>query len=196
MRVAIMKRLYYLTDSLQCAEGISTQMHQQGVSDWNFHIMSRNHSGVKKHSLHSSNWFFHDRDVIRSAERGALIGLYFSFIFLTGLIFFTEFQLTTSLAAPLINLRYFSLTLFVLICIAVSIMGAVIGGVIGMMFENTRVARFHDALGKGQYLLMIDVKKEQAEDIRQWMSQHMKMNEVGIDDSTVIKPFELVGGLS
>ena len=46
-----MKRLYYLTDSINCAQNISDKLHQKGITDWNFHIMSKNKDDLDKQTL-------------------------------------------------------------------------------------------------------------------------------------------------
>ena len=90
LKEIIMKRLYYLADTIESAESISSELHQEGITDWNFHIMSYDKKGLKSHHLHSTNSFVHEHDGIRLAERGALIGVVsgifvaISFILFTG----------------------------------------------------------------------------------------------------------------
>ena len=70
-----MKRLYYLTKSIECAEKVSNELHRKGVTDWNFHIIGKNKENLDEHHLRRASYFFHERDGYRMAERGAMIGV-------------------------------------------------------------------------------------------------------------------------
>jgi hypothetical protein len=70
-----MKRLYFLTDDIDKAEQISNELHREGISDWNFHVMSKDAAGLKRHHLHSTNVLLHEKDTVRAGERGAMLGV-------------------------------------------------------------------------------------------------------------------------
>ena len=76
-----MKRLYYLSPSIDSVDDVSQDLHEHGITDWNFHIISTNEDGLYSHHLHSAN-AFQRTDVIRFVERGllsgGLVGLLFS----------------------------------------------------------------------------------------------------------------------
>src|SRR6056297_2320913 len=68
-----MKRLFYLVDSIGSLEEISEDLHEHGVTDWRFHIVSKDEAGLYTHQLHSASIL--DRtDLPRFVERGAIIG--------------------------------------------------------------------------------------------------------------------------
>ena len=63
-----MKRLYYLTESMESTEQISDDLHKAGVTDWNFHVVSKHHeAGLYRRHIHSAN-IIHKSDIVHSAE--------------------------------------------------------------------------------------------------------------------------------
>ncbi|MEH6649843.1 MAG: hypothetical protein V7707_07460 [Motiliproteus sp.] len=176
-----MRRLYYLTDSVDCAEKVSDDLHRIGVTDWNFHIMSKNKKAMRDHKLNSASSFFHEHDGIRSAERGAIIGL------IAGVLAIASFLLVApDLAAeyrtfPLLSLLFTSGVLVAF--------GVFLGVIYGMDFENIKIKRFHKQLEEGQYLLMIDVKKTDADEIITALSGYADVTQAGEGHSNV-GPFQ------
>ncbi|NJD06768.1 MAG: hypothetical protein FIA97_09770, partial [Methylococcaceae bacterium] len=69
-----MKRLYYLTDDIESCAGISRDLHEAGISDWNFHVLGKDEAGLYKRHIHSAG-YLHKLDIVRDAERGGLIGV-------------------------------------------------------------------------------------------------------------------------
>jgi hypothetical protein len=41
-----MKRLYYLSSSIESVEQVSNDLHEKGITDWNFHIISKDEAGL------------------------------------------------------------------------------------------------------------------------------------------------------
>ena len=68
-----MKRIYYLIPTIESVDEISDDLHQQGITDWHFHVISKNESGLVTHKLHSANVLYRT-DLIRFLERGAIVG--------------------------------------------------------------------------------------------------------------------------
>lgn len=175
-----MKRLYYLCNSIDRTERISDDLHSLGVSDWNFHVMSRDKKGLTKHHLHSTNTLIHERDIIRIGERGLLIGVcagifaIFSFFFVM----------------PDAPFRLASSALLLFICLAFGLSGGLLGALIGLAMENAKIKRFHNDLDAGNCLLMIDVRKHDAERVETMMALQQSMLAVG-EGSSIINPFQL-----
>ncbi len=176
-----MKRLYYLTDSIEFAHKISDTVHQQGISNWHFHIMSKNKDDLKNHHLHRSNFFIHERDCMRIAERGAIIGLLVGFLFTLWLVGNAADIPSGTLLWIIAAMTFVSAT--------IGALGVAFGLLYGLAFENVKVRRFHKQLEDGQYLLMIDVRKEDAEDIRNCISVIHGSYKAG-EDYTLISPFQ------
>ncbi len=176
-----MKRLYFLTNRIDCAENISKEIHAEGVRDWNFHIMSRDKDGLTKHHLHSTNTLLHERDVVRIGERGAIIGV------AAGLCATIGFYTLTSYV-PIYRVSEEVVMLFV--CVSLAMIGAFLGGMIGLALENAKIRRFHDDLDAGSYLLMIDVRKRDVPRIIEMMSQQEGVSQAG-EGTSIINPFQV-----
>jgi hypothetical protein len=59
-----MRRLFYLVSSIDSAKEISEDLHKNGVTDWRFHVLSKDEAGLYTHNLHSAS--VSDRtDVVR-----------------------------------------------------------------------------------------------------------------------------------
>ena len=69
-----MRRLYFLTKEKESAETISHDLHDAGVADWNYKVVSRHKTGIYKQHVHSADMIQTSKFLI-SAERGALIGI-------------------------------------------------------------------------------------------------------------------------
>lgn len=139
-----MRRIYYLLDDINEADRISDTLHENGIADWQFHVMAKDEEGLYRHHLHRAN-ILQKRDVVHSGERGALIGGAVG-------LYLSMFILPWSIS---------STTLLLSVLVALTTVGVIVGGVIGNKHENYKIARFHDDLEEGKLLIMLDVKKDQ-----------------------------------
>ena len=171
-----MKRLYYLADNLDTVDEIATALHRAGISDWNFHVLSKDDAGLYTHHLHSATPL-HRRDVIRTGERGALLG------FGAGLLAAIFSALLLELS-PVYNMIVFAIAI-----VLPTLFGAWVGGLVGLSLENHKVTRFHRDIEAGRALLMIDVDRAHHRRI-QLMMQAFAVQPGG-EDSTFIAPFTL-----
>jgi len=167
-----MKRLYYVTSRIDSVEQIAKDMHREGISDWHFRVLSKDRQGLYNHHIHSTN-YLHEFDLLHGALRGAIIGV------VVGL-------LLCLIVNQLAGYPALSLQLLVLIG---ALFGTWLGALIGMSHENYKVARFHDDIEAGRYLIMVDVDQKQVTTIKQIMaSYHPEANSCG-EESTLVNPF-------
>lgn len=168
-----MKRLYYLTQNIDSADSISSDLHTRGVNDWRFHIISKNESGLYNHHLHSANVFYRT-DIIRYGERGAIIGS--SIGLLIGLwLYFNGYANLAAAMALVVGFAFF---------------GAWAGGLGGISQENYKLRRFHDDISRGLYLIMVDVRAKDVGTIRFVMAEHHPEAVLqALDNSTFNNPF-------
>ena len=171
-----MKRLYYLTDSIDVAHQISDRLHEQGITDWNFHVLGQDKAQIVRHHLHSTTPL-QELDVIRSGERGVLIG------FTIGVLLTCYIALFTSFGGELSWLTQ------VAAVVLFSFFGAWVGGLVGVSNENYKICRFHRDIENGNYLLLVDVKRPQRGIVEEVISQFPSVRKAG-EDSTFINPFD------
>lgn len=172
------RRLYYLANDFDSVDRIAELLHKQGLSDWNFHVFSKDDVGLYKHHLHSATpW--HTRDIWRQGERGALIGFVLGAIaasvIVGGLGFFqNHFALATVIILALVTMN-----------------GAWIGGLVGIGTENYKIKRFHSDIDSGRILLMIDAAAKERDNIQRLL-RSFPLQACG-DDSVVALPFTPTG---
>ncbi len=154
-----MKRLYYLTDTIDSTESVSNDLHAAGIDDWHFHVLSRDEAGLYTHHVHSANWF-QQYDLLRCALRGALFG------FIAGMLIAVMIGATPVLGAPVSTLGA------VFTVLIITMFGTWVGGLVGLQTENHKVRRFHDALEAGKYLIMVDIAPEQEHTVTKLMKIH------------------------
>ncbi|MGB1191645.1 MAG: hypothetical protein ACPG3T_01850 [Pseudomonadales bacterium] len=170
-----MKRLYYLTHDINVAESVSKLLHVNGISDWNFHVLSKDDAGIKKHHLHAATPI-HELDILRSGERGLIYGIILAVIMVVLVGQFTSwFDMFGYLGVFGIAIMTIGFSTW-------------IGGFVGVQSENYKIRRFHDVIERGGYLLMIDVKPKQKASIEILLMNQHGVNKAG-EDTTLVTPF-------
>ncbi|MDX1589621.1 MAG: hypothetical protein R3296_11850 [Oleiphilaceae bacterium] len=169
-----MKRLFYLVDNIDSVESISRDLHREGVTDWRFHVLGKNEAGLYTRRLHSAN-IFEKSDLIRYLERGAMIGG------LIGLLLVTAGMVTGY--PPMSGGAWLALFLF---CVVAA---AWIAGFGGISAENYKVRPFHDAIERGEYLVLVDVPKKHDEAMRRLMAKNHPEARLQAEDSNHNNPF-------
>lgn len=172
-----MQRLYYLTGNLDSTEQISIDLHAAGISDWNFHVWSKDEAGLYKRHIHSAN-FIQKLDVVRYTERGAIVGF-------LGALAVTGYVIVTDPFGPNVGgLVYVAIFGFV------TLFGAWVGGLTGLATENQKVAAYHDDIEAGKYLILIDVRKTEEEKVRKLMATRHPEAAYLRTGSTFVNPFK------
>ncbi len=170
-----MKRLYYLTDSIDAAEQLSDRLHDEGITDWNFHVLGKDKANIVRHHLHNTTPI-QELDIIRSGERGVLLG------FTIGIVMICYIAMFTALGS---QLNWLSLVAGVVLF---SMFGAWVGGMVGVSNENYKIRRFHRDIENGNYLLLVDVNRDQLARVESIVGRFSQVRKAG-EDTTVIHPF-------
>lgn len=173
-----MKRMYYLSSSLDSVEQISESLHQAGVTDWNFHVHSKDEAGLTRHHVHSAN-YIQTMDIVRYGARGMMLGFILSALACGYMITAQPF------GTHIDSLAYIAIFIFF------TLFSTWAGGMIGMMKENQKLAQYHDEIEAGQHLLLVDVKAGQVEEIRQLMASQHPEAKFMREGSTLVNPFKL-----
>ena len=171
-----MKCLYYLAPTLDSTHGISDDLHQVGIMDFFVHVISRDEAGLKKQHIHSSN-YLETLDVVRDGVLGGLAGLLVGLLGVWAIDYFDPFGLQVP------NLVYVALvgvaTLF----------GTWEGGLIGIGNENRKLAKFHEDIEAGKFLILIYTLREQELAVRKMMRERHPEAELAAEDSHFVNPF-------
>lgn len=138
-----MKQHYYLTDDIDSVEKISKDLHGLDITDEHIHIVGGDIDVIEARHLHVAR-AIDETDIVRSSERGALLGVVLGTLFVMIGSMFRPFGI--ELSGPS------------LVMITVLIVGICTywGGVFGVYFDNYRIAAFHKAVQQGKFLMMVD----------------------------------------
>lgn len=172
-----MRRLYYLAEDLNTTEAVSARLHAEGISDWNFHVLAKDASGLYTHQIHSA-LAHHQKDIIRTGELGAIYG---------GVLF-------AGVAALLLIAGLFDWLSSWIDVVLWGVLGVLLGGLAGVRRgakkDHFRLAAFHDDIERGCYLIMVDVRKEDKARIRELMNMEFARVAYHGNESTIIRPFK------
>lgn len=142
-----MKRLYFLSPSLESTTAIVKELQTLGVQDKDIHVVGKNHTALVKNHIHQAS-VLQTSDVLPALERGAAIGV------------------TSGLLAGLVAISFppAGLVLGGGAVLGLGLFGAGFGAwvssMIGVSVPNKTVEQYEQAIEKGQFLLIIDIAKE------------------------------------
>ena len=174
-----MKCFYYLAPTLTSTRQVSDDLHAAGVRDFFIHVVSKDESGLKQHQIHSSN-YLETLDVVRIGFIGAGLGFVAGLVGIELLRYFEPFGPgVPALVYPL------------LVAVA-TLFGAWEGGLIGIGTRNSKLARFHDDIEAGRYLILIYAFRQQEETVRAMMAERHSEAEFVAVDRYFLSPFSRV----
>jgi hypothetical protein len=171
-----MKCLYYVVPTLVSTHDISDDLQAQGVKDFFIHVISQDEAGLKRQHVHSSN-YLETLDVVRDGLVGGIVGLIVGAVGVALLRYFDP-----------IGVEIPDLVAFAIVGVA-TLFGAWEGGLIGVAAENHKIARFHDEIEAGNYLVLIYAFKEQEERVKAMMSARHPEARLAAVDRHFINPF-------
>jgi len=164
-----MKRLFYLVKKIDSVEKISEDLHDHGIKDWRFHILSRDTAGIYTRQLHGAS-ILDKTDIVRWVARGALIGGAVTVTAMVVSMLTGLFTLPASAWLALVAFGVFA--------------GGGTAGFGGITAENYRIRPFHKALENGDHLVMVDVyDKDEAEMKRLMKKNHPEARLQGADSA-------------
>jgi hypothetical protein len=163
-----------LVDDIRSAVRISAKLHKLGINSRHLHVHGSHVATIRSHQLsYATPW--QRFDLAYCIERGGLIGIGCGLIAFIILALATDLPLLVHLIVPLIA------TLF----------GVWLGGLVGISKENYKISRFHPAIEKGKYLLLVDVTQEQEPRVREALSKGYQNAHLAGTDSTITYPFKI-----
>jgi hypothetical protein len=178
-----MKCLYFLAPTLASTHDIAEDLHEVGVKDFFLHVISRDEAGLKKQHVHSSN-YLETLDLVRSGVIGGIVGC---LIGIAGVYLLRRYNV--------IGIEIPNLVAFALIGVA-TLFGTWEGGLVGVATENRKLARFHDDIESGKYLLLIYAFKEQEQRVLDMMGKRHPEAKLAAVDRHFVNPFSSPGRTS
>lgn len=166
-----MERYYFISDDIGEVQKAQSELLQRGVASPHVRVLSNDDAELDRRGLRSVFPFLR-QDVVRSTERGALIG--FGGALLVVVVAFLAGVSTLVGWIPVLFLAVILLGF-----------GAWEGGLIGMERRNYKFERFEQALAKGSHVLMVDVEDEQRELVPTVASHYHSLRAAGTGSSAV-----------
>lgn len=138
-----MKRLFFITPSLDDIEKAEADLTQQGVAEGHLHTLSNDDAEATKRDLHPLNSLGR-KDTVHWMERGSILGAVLAIAVLVGAYF-------SDLTAAYTWAPFVLLALFLF---GFSIWEA---GLLGAHKTNSDFAQFDRDIDNGQHVLLVDI---------------------------------------
>ena len=180
-----MKCLYFLASTLSTSHDVSDDLHDVGIKDFYLHVISQDESGLKQEHVHAGN-YLETRDVVRDGCIGALLGLAAGLVGVGLLAYFRPLGADVQIPAFVYPVLTAVATLF----------GAWEGGLAGIANENKKLAKFHDDLATGRYLILVYVRKHMEAAVRDMMQKKHPDAALVAVDTHFINPFTAIQRIS
>jgi hypothetical protein len=173
-----MIRHYFLTPSLGLTKEVTDILHHQlKIKKRHIHVVSRDESGLKQHQLRVAN-IYQQKDLVRGAELGAMIGSFFSLMLFNCAIMAMLFWTVDPTLKQTIFLDSIGLPL---------LLGTALGALIGGSRENYKINHFRHVLDNGFHLLVVDADQASSVAISNTLTAY-EVIKAG-KDSPIICPF-------
>lgn len=165
-----MKRYFFVSDDLDDLEATERELESKGIDTTQIHVLSLHDAEVEKHRLHEVHAFLR-KDVIHSAEIGALIGLVLSTLVII-VAYFSGLPETIGWV-PFVFLAIILLGFFTWE-----------GGFFGIQTPNSRFRKFMSAMREGKHVFLVDVDPEQESIVNEVAGRHASLSPAGVGTSS------------
>lgn len=154
-----MRRLYFLIPTIDSAKTIVDELLLARIEQRHIHIAAADHHALIEANLPEAG-LLQESDFVPAVERGLAIGG------ATGIL-----AGVAAVALPGVGLALGGGAILG-IGLAGAGLGAWASGMIGVSAPSTRLAEFEDAIKNGNLLMMVDVPKDQVEDVTTLIKKH------------------------
>jgi hypothetical protein len=166
-----MERFFFITDKLENITQLESTLKEQGLSEFQYHTLSADDMNAERLHVHGVGSIL-KRDLLHSAEIGALVGLCAAGLIM-GLAY--AFDWTNS-ALGWIPFIFISVLAFGFCTWE--------GAFLGMQTPNKKFQRFQSALSQGRHVFFVDVSKQQERLFKNIMKWHPQMEAAGTGSAT------------
>lgn len=167
-----MKRLFYTTDNLNEAKTISDEIHDIGIDDHHFYVVSRDEQGLNQNHLHGAKTV-DQAHVLDTKTRANYFGVVAMALVIVGMLM--AFELT------LVNLA-------IMIVAGVITYGFIkfASSTIGNSFDDYFKGVLDDHLDNGEAVVVIDVNHNQAKSVAECFKKHPNAHLIGEGSSIAV----------
>lgn len=162
-----MKRYYFVSDRIEDIKRAEQELLRRGVTAPSIHVLSEDDAKVEVHGMQPVSSPF-KKDVIRSGERGAVVGLLGAV-----LIIAVAWLLGASTVAVWVPVAF--------LATVVLGFGAWEGGFIGIQRRNHQHEQFHAQLAAGEHVLMVDADADHEAIVPEVIAHYHTLRPAGDD---------------
>jgi hypothetical protein len=165
-----MKRYYFIGDDLNVIATVERELLAEGLSGEQIHVLCLDDANAEQRHLHDVQSLM-KKDVIRSGEIGALLGLAAAALAIV-------IAHVTGIAAKL--------GWWPFVFLAIVLLGFCTweGGLIGIQAPNSRFRRFEKALRAGEHIFFVDVDNQHESKMQRVLAAHPQMRPAGTGSSS------------
>lgn len=160
-----MKRHYFISDDLNDLVAIEKELKNEGVTTPQIHVLSHDDAGVERRNLNEVEAVLR-KDVVRSTEIGAVIGLLASAAVLA-IAYFTDITATVGWIP------------FIFLAIIVLGFCTWEGGMFGIQEPHREFKKFQRDLHEGRHVLFVDLDKNQETILQRVVSAYPRLRMAG-----------------
>jgi hypothetical protein len=164
-----MKRHYFIGDDLNVVAAVEPALMAKGITSEQIHVLSLNDADAEQRHLHNVQSLM-KRDVIHSAEIGALFGLIASIAVIA----------VAHLSGLAAKVGWVPFVFLAIVLLGFSMWE---GGLIGIQIPNSRFRRFERALRAGENVFFVDVDSSQEAHVHQVLAAHPNLRPAGTGPS-------------
>ncbi len=154
-----MIRLYFLAPTIESMQSIVSECKSMGVKERHIHIVGKNHDAIQMADLPEAT-LMQSSDFVPAVERGMALGGGAGLLAGIIAVTFPPAELILG-GGAILGLSLFGAGF-----------GAWVSGMIGVSVPNSHLRRFEEALERGEFLLLLDVSKEDEEKFRNMVLRH------------------------
>jgi len=167
-----MRRLYFLTPSIDSARDIVNELLLNHVEERHIHVLAKDDHALQDADLPQAG-LMQQSDFVPAVERGLAVGGATGTVAGVAAVILPGIGLAVGGGAILGT------------ALAGAGVGAWISSLIGVSLPNSRLKEFEKAIEDGQVLIMIDVPKNRVDDVTELVSKHHSEAEVEGTEPTV-----------
>lgn len=165
-----MKRHYYVSDSIEELAEVGHELEDSGLTHTQIHVLSDDDKEVELHNLNEVESVL-KKDVVRSTEVGALIGLVLAAIILLVAQVSGVAQATTWVP-------------FVFLAVVALGFCTWEGGLFGIQVPHVEFQRFKETLRTGKHILFVDIRDAQETVLAAVVQRHPHLELAGTGSAT------------
>lgn len=154
-----MKRIYFLTPNITSTKSIVAELREHDITDAQIHVVGKAHDQIERANIPEAN-LLHTTDLVHSMEKGAIAGGTMGLIAGLAAVTFPPAGLVLG-GGAILGLGLFG-TGF----------GAWVSSMIGISIPDETVEKYESAIHKGQFLLIVDIPKDNETKIVKMIKSH------------------------